>query len=122
MLDDYSLVVLKDTAFVVLDGERVVGLLVMKFDQGGALLDNVAVLPGCQGLGLGQRLIGLAEGEARKRGHAHLDLYTNELMTENLRLYQRLGYRETARVREKGYRRVYMRKPLVNGSNPEGSP
>jgi RimJ/RimL family protein N-acetyltransferase len=34
-------------------------------------------------------------------------------MTENLALYRRLGFRETGRVREKGYDRVYMTKVLA---------
>lgn len=43
-------------------------------------------------------------------------LYTNVLMTENLALYGRLGFRETGRVSEKGYERVYMAK-AVRGRN-----
>ena len=53
-----------------------------------------------------------AEAEARRRGHARLRLYTNVLMTENLALYGRLGFQETAGVSEKGYERVYMAKEL----------
>ena len=120
MLDDYSRVVLRDNVFVALAGERMAGLLVLKFDPDRALLDNVAVTPGYQGTGLGRRLIDFAEEEARKRGYACLDLYTNEVMTENLRLYNRLGYEETTRVLEKGYRRVYLQKRLADQPGEEG--
>jgi hypothetical protein len=34
------------------------------------------------------------------------------MMTENIGLYQRIGYVETRRVTEKGYDRVYMTKQL----------
>jgi ribosomal protein S18 acetylase RimI-like enzyme len=34
-------------------------------------------------------------------------------MTENLALYRRLGFRETGRLGEKGYDRVYMSKMLA---------
>jgi hypothetical protein len=39
-------------------------------------------------------------------------LYTNIVMTENLALYTRLGFEETHRADEDGYRRVFMRKRL----------
>jgi hypothetical protein len=34
-------------------------------------------------------------------------------MTENIALYGRVGFRETARVSEKGFERVYMAKALT---------
>lgn len=39
-------------------------------------------------------------------------LYTNEAMIENLALYAHLGFAETRRLVEDGYRRVYMEKHL----------
>jgi hypothetical protein len=41
-----------------------------------------------------------------------MTLYTNEVMTENLAIYARLGYHETARRTEGGYSRVFMTKEL----------
>ena len=76
------------------------------------MLDNVAVRPDRHGKGLGRRLVTLAVTEARQQGYAHLDLYTNQAMTENIGLYQSLGYTVTERTAEYGYRRVYMRKTL----------
>ena len=112
MLDDYSQVVRSHQAFVAeVDGE-IVGILVLVRTGDRLLLDNVAVRPDRQGKGLGRRLVTLAVTEARQRGYAHLDLYTNEAMTENIRLYQSLGYTVTERTAEYGYRRVYMPKTL----------
>jgi hypothetical protein len=34
-------------------------------------------------------------------------------MTENIRMYEHLGYEETDRRTEEGYDRVYMRKTLA---------
>jgi ribosomal protein S18 acetylase RimI-like enzyme len=86
-------------------------VLVLENVEGGALLlDNVAVAPAAQGQGYGRALVGFAEAEARRRGHAQLRLYTHVLMTENLALYRRLGFEETGRITEKGYERVYMAK------------
>ena len=49
---------------------------------------------------------------AHRKGFTAIELYTHELMTENIALYRRLGYEEFARRAEKGYKRVYMRKAL----------
>ncbi len=75
-------------------------------------MDNVAVHPDYQGRGLGRKLMALAEKEARRMGFTTVTLYTNEHMIENLELYKKLGYTETARTIERGYQRVYMRKAL----------
>ena len=97
MFDDYLRVINEDLAFVADSKGRLIGLMVLKFNQGKALLDNVAVYPDCQGTGLGRRLIGLAEAETKKAGFASLELYTNEKMIENIRFYKKLGYMETGR-------------------------
>ena len=59
------------------------------------------------------RRLHFAENEALKQGYTDVDLYTHESMTENIGLYEYLGYIETDRRTEKGYRRVYMRKSLA---------
>jgi ribosomal protein S18 acetylase RimI-like enzyme len=76
------------------------------------LLDNVAVAPAAQGSGLGRKMLEFAEAEAVEAGYRSIRLYTNEAMTENIELYTRMGYSETHRVEEKGFRRVYMSKPV----------
>lgn len=74
------------------------------------LLDNIAVLPEAQGRGIGARLLARVEADLSAAGIAAYELYTNEAMTENLAWYARLGFRETGRRIENGYRRVYFRK------------
>ena len=81
--------------------------------DGALLLDNVAVAPSAQGKGHGQALVAFAEAEAQRRRLREVRLYTNVLMAENLALYGRLGFRETGRVSEKGYERVYMAKAMA---------
>ena len=66
--------------------------------------------PDRQGRGFGRALLGFAEIEARRLGLTELRLYTHEKMTENIALYERLGFTETGRGREAGYDRVFMRK------------
>lgn len=57
------------------------------------LVENVAVSPAFQGLGLGRRLMAHAEALAAASGFAEIRLYTNKRFAENVRLYGRLGFR-----------------------------
>ena len=120
MLDDYAGVIARHRVFVV-DGEATItGVLVLKQEGGGLLLDNVAVHPGMQGRGIGGMLVDFAEAEAARLGYPALDLYTHELMTENIALYRARGYVETERRIERGYARVYMRKELAAAARENG--
>ena len=97
----------------VLDHRRqVIGVLVLIERDDTVLLDNIAVHPDWQGRGLGARLLEVAEAEAATLGYPTLELYTHELMHENLALYVARGYAETGRRTEQGYQRVYMSKTL----------
>ena len=113
MLYDYSQVISRHQAFVVGEGGQIIGVLVLVSNEEMMLLDNVAVHPDRQGQGLGRQLMAFAEKEAAKQGYSSLELYTHESMTENIDLYESLGYVETDRRTERGYRRVYMRKDLT---------
>ncbi len=75
----------------------VVGGLVMIPEQGFMLLANVAVHPGCKGMGLGGTLIALAESEALVQGYRELRLTTHVEMPENIQLYEHLGWQEDGR-------------------------
>ena len=112
VLDDYAAIIAAGQAWALDVDGRLAGALVLIEQADHLLLDNVALLPAHHGQGLGRRLVAFAEAEARRRGHGDIRLYTNEVMTENVRLYSRLGFVETHRVEEKGYKRIYMRKPL----------
>lgn len=96
----------------VLDDEGVAGYAVI-YPRGDHLhLENVAVDPARQGGGLGRRLLAFVEDEAKRRGLATVELYTNIHMSENQRLYPALGYVETGRRTEDGFARVFYRKAL----------
>ena len=112
VMADYPALVAAGETWVGVSDERVVGILVIR-PAGDALeLENVAVEPACQGRGYGRALIAFAEGHARDLGLRSVTLYTNEAMVENLRLYPSLGFVETGRRVEDGYRRVFFRKNL----------
>ncbi len=112
MLDDYAALIAAERVHVAeLDG-AVAALLVLLPQEDAMLLDNIAVSPRAQGHGIGRALMDFADAQARAGDYARIRLYTNALMTENLVLYPRLGYRETGRVQEKGFDRVYFEKPI----------
>jgi len=112
MLDDYKAVIQQHRVLVLTTGAKISGVLVLITQTQSLLVDNVAVHPDYQGRGFGRQLMALAEEEARRLGFTAVTLYTNERMTENIELYKKLGYMETARKTEQGYQRVYMRKAL----------
>jgi len=114
MLDDYARRIEAGQVWVLESDGAIAGLVVLEDQgQGSLLLDNIAVSPSAQGQGIGRRLIAFTETEARRRGCQQVRLYTHVLMVENIALYTRLGFRETDRISEKGFDRVYMAKALA---------
>ncbi len=113
MRQDYAEVVRDWQVTVVEHDGDVAALIVMGPAEEGFLLDNVAVAPEHQGKGLGKVLLAFAEEEAVRQGYDSIYLYAQEVMTENIALYEHLGYVEYARRREHGLPRVYLRKQLA---------
>lgn len=86
---------------------------VVSYQQGvHFMLESVAVLPECSGQGVGKLLIAYVEKAAKKAGCKTVELYTNEAMTENIKMYQKLGYCEVGRKRDLGFNRVLFSKSL----------
>ncbi len=74
-------------------------------------LESVAVVPSYAGQGIGKMLIEYVEQTACDNGLNAVELYTNEIMTENLTMYSKMGYVETERKQQEGFSRVFFRKP-----------
>ena len=114
MLEDYREVIQHHEVYVIDSNkelaEGIDGVLVMVKQPERFLLDNIAVHPRAQGSGLGRALMDLAEISAREAGYGSVQLYTHECMTENIAMYKKLGFRETNRITEKGYQRIYFEK------------
>ncbi len=107
---DYAPEVAAGQAWVL--GDPVIALIVLIPRGDSLLIENIAVEPAAQGRGLGRLLMQFAEHSAAVSGTPCLTLYTNEVMTENLAFYAALGYRETGRRAEDGFRRVFLEKAL----------
>jgi GNAT superfamily N-acetyltransferase len=112
MLEDYRQLIEAGGVHVLDNAGRVQGFVILIEADNALLLDNLAVAPDAHGLGFGRRLMDFAERQAIDAGYAAICLYTNEAMTENIKLYSRRGYIETHRAEEHGLHRVYMSKSL----------
>ena len=113
MQDDYVRVIAERQVYVAEVRDTFAGVLVVAAAEKDFLLENVAVAPQYQGVGVGRALLELAESLARAQGHDAIRLYTHERMTENQSLYAKIGYVEYERRTEDGFARVFMRKRLT---------
>jgi ribosomal protein S18 acetylase RimI-like enzyme len=112
MTDDYADVVRNAQVTVATREGEIAGLIVLRVTTEGFLVDNVAVDPSHQGVGVGRALLEHAEDAARRAGYGSVYLYTHERMTENLALYSRIGYIEYDRRPHGAADLVYLRKRL----------
>jgi putative acetyltransferase len=71
-------------------------------EQDIAELHRVYVRPDLRRRGLAERLVGLAEGEARQRGATRIVFWTDTRFLDAHRFYRRLGYQPTGAERELG--------------------
>ena len=114
MLADFAAEITAGHVVVLEMGGTVQGYLISWPKLDAYFIDNIAVDPTRQGLGLGRQLIEYAVGETKRHNLSAIQLYTNSAMTENLSMYARMGFIETHRVMETqfhietGSLRVYM--------------
>ena len=118
MNEDYEARAEEGSLYALETAEGTLGFIVLLPEESTLLLDNLAVSPAAQGRGYGRMLLAFAEEQAQKAGLNEITLYTNEVMTENLKLYARMGYSETGRAVHNGYRRVFFSKKLQPGQEP----
>jgi ribosomal protein S18 acetylase RimI-like enzyme len=112
MLRDYGPSVEAGTTWVT--GSPILAVLTLYPREDHLYVENVVVHPDAQGRGLGRELMSFAEQEAARRGLTRMALVTHEVMTENQAIYAHLGYTETGRRVEDGYRRIHMEKTLTS--------
>ena len=93
MTADYEAAVRDHVVDVLrLDGEMA-ALIEMEPEADHLLVVNIAVSPSHQGKGYGRALLTHAEAFTRSLGLAELRLYTSVHLTENVKLYERVGYK-----------------------------
>lgn len=114
MFADFEAQVAAELIHVIEAEDTAVAGFITFFEEGDHLhLESLAVFNAHAGKGLGKTLVQFCEAEAVRRCFCGVELYTNQLMTANLIIYPRLGYRETERREEHGYKRVFYRKDLA---------
>ena len=118
MIADFAAEIAAGHVVVIEIGRAVEGYLISWPKMEAYFIDNIAVDPARQGLGLGRQLMEYAMREAKRHNLSAIQLYTNATMTENLAMYAHMGFVETQRVMETqfhietGFPRVYMRRML----------
>ncbi|MDN4982735.1 bifunctional helix-turn-helix transcriptional regulator/GNAT family N-acetyltransferase [Bradyrhizobium arachidis] len=81
-------------------------------DHGYAEIKRLWVAPSARGLGLGKRLMDVAEDAARSLGIAVLRLDTNSALPEAGRLYRTTGWREIPRFNDDPYPDLFFEKQI----------
>ena len=112
MLADYAALIAEGVVYVLTIRGRIRGVLVMMRQGATMFVENIAIAPECQRQGLGRIVMMHIEQQTRKEQLSAIRLYTNELMTENLVFYHKLGFEEEGRSMQDGYQRVFLCKDL----------
>ncbi len=113
MLNNYVEVIAQKIVWVLEGSDsQLIGVLVLARFPDYLLVENIAVHPKNQGIGLGRRLMEFSEVEAMRMGYRKMRLYTNVKMVENQALYEHLGWVKKEKLSENGYERIYMEKQL----------
>ena len=122
MRRDHAAAIEAGQTYVLVEDEELVGAMEVRPERDHLFVGSVAVRPDRQGEGFGRGLMAFAEDMAARENLAEIRLYTNEKMWENLAFYGRLGFEETHRKLDGGYRRVFLRKRVGArvGSEREG--
>jgi ribosomal protein S18 acetylase RimI-like enzyme len=92
MTADYDAAIQQHRFDLLLRDGVLAGLIETVDEQNQLLIENLAVRPRFQRQGFGRMLLAQAEHIAHDLGRSRLRLYTNQRFTENIRLYERLGY------------------------------
>ncbi len=108
---DYRCHIQQDRVLVLFQGEQICGYAILLQQDGQFWLDNIAIDPDVQSKGYGRMLIEAIEEIIRPQADFY-QLYTNIVMDQNIKWYQRLGFVQTKTATIDGYHRIYFKKQL----------
>jgi ribosomal protein S18 acetylase RimI-like enzyme len=93
--EDYGPRIERGEVWLLVCGDRDVGVAVFEERRDHLLIYSIAVRPAEQGKGYGRALLDFADQRAIALSLAVVRLYTNVRMEKNIALYRRHGYAET---------------------------
>ena len=102
----------EDVVFVCEDNKQVIAFAILVKINDQIILDSIAVDPSHQKKGIGNNFIKFIEEYLMEQKVNKYQLYTNEMMFENIDWYQKIGFKIFKKVTEKGYNRIYFEKKL----------
>ena len=102
----------EDVVFVCEDNKQVIVFAILVKINDQIILDSIAVDPSHQNKGIGNNFIKFIEEYLMEQKVNKYQLYTNEMMFENIDWYQKIGYKIFKKVTEKGFNRIYFEKEL----------
>ena len=102
----------EDVVFVCEDNKQVIAFAILVKINDQIILDSIAVDPPHQKKGIGNNFIKFIEEYLMEQKVNKYQLYTNEKMFENIKWYQKIGFKISKKVTEKGFNRIYFEKQL----------
>jgi len=103
--------------YVALEDSTIIGVIALTRERQNLVIDQIAVHPKQQNIGIGQFLLENVEYLAYKEEQRSISLDTALMMKDLLRFYHRNGFKEVSRALPKHgkdpYMRVYLKKILV---------
>jgi N-acetylglutamate synthase-like GNAT family acetyltransferase len=102
----------EDVVFVYEDNKQVIAFAILVKINDQIILDSIAVDPPHQKKGIGNNFIKFIEEYLMEQKVNKYQLYTNEMMFENIDWYQKIGFKIFKKVTEKGFNRIYFEKQL----------
>lgn len=95
-----------------------VGCGAIKFEPDDAAeIKRMWVAPATRGLGVGRRILGELEDQARRHGVVRIRLDSNKALSEAHQLYRSSGYEHTKRFNENPYAHVWFEKVVDPRAN-----
>lgn len=116
-LEEVAFELRDNLGYVAVAGARLVGAVRAVADGELLLVGRIAIAPDRQGEAIGPRLLAAVERRGAETGCRRAELFTGSLSTQNIALYERLGYRESERIAQgDGTAQVFLQKALVDAS------
>jgi ribosomal protein S18 acetylase RimI-like enzyme len=112
MTSDFNKAVREHDIYLAIFAGDVVGLIEIRLHADHLWIENVAVHPLRQGIGIGRRLLSHVESKATQAEIGEIRLQTNEAFEANITLYAALGYEIDRREPFMGGKTVFMSKKL----------